>query len=240
MLNVIENRNERVQVLTDAYALSTRALIVSALVGTPRHQGSVRQYKDGLLTSSGTFQRYFQQDELAQLTQSVTGAHAHAVSKGIFLAFSSQEAEQAYIAARLSRGRRALTTPRRSLDQLTDPEQKIVDQFWAKSLELGRAPLIKELEDQVDIRPILGEPKRALAILLDEKGQGDYLKAQESRRNDLLVETALSFFGARLVFKDLPSALQADVRTLFGGIRQITEFAKGLIVFHRQHRKHTT
>ena len=60
VLNVIERPPERAEALRRAYDLAKRVLAVAVMTG----KGSGFEHADGVLTSRGTFQRYFSQAEL--------------------------------------------------------------------------------------------------------------------------------------------------------------------------------
>jgi DNA phosphorothioation-associated putative methyltransferase len=64
VINVIESPGERAEVLRNAWDLSRRVLIVSAQVLVPGRGQSRVYFGDGVLTSRGTFQKFFQQLEL--------------------------------------------------------------------------------------------------------------------------------------------------------------------------------
>ncbi|MEI6874271.1 MAG: DNA phosphorothioation-associated putative methyltransferase [Spirochaetota bacterium] len=69
VINVIENPSERIKVLHDAFTLAHSTLCVSALVENMQTAVNLKPFKDGYLTSRNTFQKYFNQGELAQLLE---------------------------------------------------------------------------------------------------------------------------------------------------------------------------
>lgn len=65
VVNVIEDPQERIRVLNEAWALTRKVLIVSArLLIEASRQYRTSPYSDGHLTSRGTFQKYYDQLEL--------------------------------------------------------------------------------------------------------------------------------------------------------------------------------
>ena len=101
--------------------LAREVLVVSALVGTPSYSQTARQFKDGYITKSGTFQKYFQQHELADLVHKNTGVEPIALGRGTILAFKSDEQEQSFLAQRLSRRKQARLRVRiTDLNQLSE------------------------------------------------------------------------------------------------------------------------
>lgn len=64
VINVLEDPQERRQVLVDAWALADRVLIVSARPAWEARGLAGRPYGDGWQTVTGTFQKFYVQDEL--------------------------------------------------------------------------------------------------------------------------------------------------------------------------------
>lgn len=66
VLNVIEDRNERINLLRQLWAMADEALVIA--VRTNRESiKKARPYKDGLLTSRNTFQKLFSQEDIQEL-----------------------------------------------------------------------------------------------------------------------------------------------------------------------------
>ncbi len=105
VLNVIEDPVERADVLHEAYELSNNLLVVSTLVANSSTPMPGRPYKDGILTSRNTFQKYFQQNELQHYIEDVLGTSAVAVGPGIFYVFRSTGDHQQFLS---NRSRRAI------------------------------------------------------------------------------------------------------------------------------------
>jgi DNA phosphorothioation-associated putative methyltransferase len=64
VVNVIENPEERTQVLRDSWALAQNMLIVSARLQHELRGEVLSPYGDGWLTKTGTFQKYYNPREL--------------------------------------------------------------------------------------------------------------------------------------------------------------------------------
>ena len=71
VINVIENERERREVLTSAWDLAERVLVVSARLTDEVRANEHQEYNDGVLTQRGTFQRFFDQTELRNWIDSV-------------------------------------------------------------------------------------------------------------------------------------------------------------------------
>ena len=64
VINVIEDIEERVEAVLGAWQLTGKLLVVSAMIASERHISKFKSFKDGVLTSRNTFQKYFSQAEL--------------------------------------------------------------------------------------------------------------------------------------------------------------------------------
>ena len=76
VLNVIEDPQERARALADAWDLATQMLVVAARVNVDGRGYSKVQFGDGIVTGTGTFQKYFTQAELKEYLESQLGAEA--------------------------------------------------------------------------------------------------------------------------------------------------------------------
>ncbi len=84
VLNVIEDYEERNATLIDAWGYSKKALIVSSMIAGESVISQFTQYKDGVLTSRKTFQKYYSQSEFRSYIERVLDEPAIAVGQGIF------------------------------------------------------------------------------------------------------------------------------------------------------------
>ena len=103
VLNVIERPAERARALRQAFDLAENCLCVSVLIGSGSYAGEVQSYGDGVLTSRKTFQRYYQQEEVAKYLQEVLGIVPIPLEAGVFLIFRRSEAAHAFLLNRLQR-----------------------------------------------------------------------------------------------------------------------------------------
>lgn len=108
VVNVIEDSGERSETLCKAWALAEGILIVSARVASEgRALRSSSTFKDGLITSRGTFQKFFGQQELRHWIEETLQVKAVAAAPGIFYVFRNDQARFDFIAARFRRRRHA-------------------------------------------------------------------------------------------------------------------------------------
>lgn len=74
VINVIENPNERKEVIRDAYNLCNKILILSARVDKKSLENSkTTPYADGVVTQNNTFQKFYTTSELQSLVKDVLG-----------------------------------------------------------------------------------------------------------------------------------------------------------------------
>lgn len=80
VLNVIEDPQERARVLRDAWRLARRVLVVSVLQGDP---GNRSRYKDGTISSTGTFQ-WFPSDAVLARWVGELGGKVRPLGPGVY------------------------------------------------------------------------------------------------------------------------------------------------------------
>ena len=103
VLNVIEDPAERIEALLDAYRLSKRLLIVSALINRTVDLKSAIRYQDGIVTQRKTFQKFYDQSELHQFIEDVLDTTAIPVALGIFYVFRDAADQQDFLSRRTRR-----------------------------------------------------------------------------------------------------------------------------------------
>jgi hypothetical protein len=97
VINVIEDIQERKETLTKAYSYANKFMIVSAMLGNEAIFERFKPYKDGVITSRKTFQKYYFQGELQTFIESTLAENAIALGPGIFAVFKDKEEEQHYL-----------------------------------------------------------------------------------------------------------------------------------------------
>lgn len=84
VVNVIEDPDERVQTLRRAWSLAKHALVVAARLTSEASDLEGRAHGDGLITSTGTFQKLHTQETLRGWIEQTLQRHAVAAAPGIF------------------------------------------------------------------------------------------------------------------------------------------------------------
>jgi len=230
VVNVIEDAEERLLVISDAYSYAKKLLVVSALVGSTNYSGKARSYKDGMLTSTGTFQKYFQTYELAELIKQSTDTQPIAVAPGIMFVFKDEELEQRFLARRIIRRQQSrIRLVIRSIDELSIDAQSQADRYWQACINLGRPASRGEAGECDELFKFLPSTSQLFDVVSKEKEGADFETARAQRKEELLVEFALSQFGKRLFFKYFPDPLKRDIQFHFGKYTELLESAKRLL-----------
>ena len=233
VINVIEDREERVSVLKDASGLAKKLLVVSAMLGRESTIGQFKSYKDGVITSRDTFQKYYSQAELKEFIESAVGEQAFAVAPGVFFIFNDELEAQTFLSnrQRVQRNWRQLTVrPAKSktvdIEKYVEENRDLIEGFWNCCLSLGRLPANDEYERSEELRRKLGSHGRAFEAIGDLFDREEFSQAREDRIEDLVVYMALSFFGRRKAYKKMPASLQRDIKSFFGKQSIALEIAK--------------
>mgnify|MGYP002346677328 CR=1 FL=1 len=253
VLNVIEDPVERRAALLGAWSLARRLLVVAVLVGARTAAERYRLFRDGVLTVRGTFQKYFEQEELRDYLEESLGRQPIALAPGCFFVFRTDADEQEFLAARPTRQRLPLDTAwreargadprprrpspphRRSLpNRRCRPRPRwaqhedLLDALWQRILELGRLPEADEFTRTAELQAV-GKPAQAFRYLLQTRCEAEFTEAQALRRQDLIVYLGLNLFEKRRSFSALPPSVQRDIKTLWGSYQAAQQAATSLL-----------
>ena len=237
VLNVIEDPAERVEVLADAWAHSRRLLVVSTLISGQEAYEDVTTFGDGLITSRGTFQKFFESAEVQSLIEDALHADAVPVALGIWFVFRDTADLHDFLASRarrfidwesLSRQLGLLKALRAKRDPY-DTHRELLDCFWESVLELGRMPRDDEFERHAEVRKACGSLPRALQLFIDRFGEPTFNAARARRKEDMLVFVAAAQLRKKIPFNQLSPRLQRDLRTFFGSYANAEEKARELM-----------
>jgi len=221
VINVIEERNERIEALQCAWELTGKLLVVSAMLANESYLAKFTPYKDGIITSRNTFQKYYTQSELKLFIELSIEQQAVAVAPGIYFVFKDEVLEQAFLQ---NRHRRQHTWEHKSQPPVTSAvksqlvftkHNELFEAFWDICLLLGRCPAVDEFNRSNEIVVILGSLKRAFRLsktFFEDKG---FTLAQQMRREDLLVYFAVGLFGQRKPYKHQSDQTKRDIKEFF-------------------------
>ena len=228
VVNVIEDPVERCETLRQAWALAEDILVVSARLAVDRRAlRSDCAFADGRLTSRGTFQKFFEQQELRLWIEQTLQVNAVPAAPGIFYVFRDEQIRSGFIAARYRRRR---STPRLTRsEELFTAHQPLLEPLMQFVGERGRLPFDEELPNTSAIMEVFGSVRRAFRVILTVTEDERWEQINRERSQDLLVYLALSQFEGRTRFGLLPSPLRRDVKAFFGTYKKACESADELL-----------
>lgn len=231
VINVIEDIDERIEALQKAASLAKSMLVVSAMVAGEATISRFRPYKDGILTSKNTFQKYYSQTELQGFIERTLEFDAIAVAPGVFYVFKDPIEQQNYLSARQRRHREwnhlsNRESRNKAAAVLYAKHKQLLEEFWSSCLDLGRLPALDEIESSVAIKSAFGSPKKALQVLEAVADTSDLILARNLRTEDLLVYFALGLFGKRKAYTHMSETMKRDIKAFFGTYQNAIENAK--------------
>lgn len=227
VINVIEDPIERARTLQNAWDLCEQLLIVSALVRIPGRGNAFTEFGDGVLTSRGTFQKFFDQSELKEFVGSILSVEPIPATLGVFYAFKDDLLRQTFLASRFRR-RSAVPRQRISQKRFSENEQLLLSLMEAIT-ELGRLPDEEEYSHFGTVREKLGSMKRAFSLIQRVTGRDKWLEIRQRRMDDLLIFLALTRFKKRPKLSLYPRTLQKDIRAFYGTYNRACEQADSLL-----------
>lgn len=236
VLNVIEDSTERTEALRSAWLLTQRVLAVSTMIVGQVPTAGLRPFRDGYLTTRGTFQKYFQHAELRTLLRVTLEVEPVAAAPGIFFAFRHAEDEEDFLLSRRSQHHASINAykaerQRQALPRRPGPLERIqdvVEEIACFALRRGRLPHPEELAP--GFAGMLAREHvsfaRAVEICRTELLDKDqFASAVKKRQEDLLVHYALRLINRSRPLLQPRPALVRDVRALFGSQRKLAESA---------------
>jgi DNA phosphorothioation-associated putative methyltransferase len=234
VLNVIEEREERIETLKRAWEYADKILIASVMVAGDSVISQFTPYKDGVITSRKTFQKYYAQSEFRSFLEATLSVDAIAVGQGIFLVFKDKIEEQIFLLERQhikrdwnQKTQRVMRAREPAISKdIIERHTDLFTDYWQTTLELGRIPANNEFEFSDQIRRITGSHNKAHETLLKHLGQELFEDAQQKRRSDLLVYFALGLFDKRRPQTQMPESLKRDIKAFFGSYSSALEEAK--------------
>lgn len=227
VVNVIDDPLERRRVLEAAWALARSVLVVSARLADERDEAHVAAVGDGWVTRRGTFQRFFEQDELKSWIDGALGGDAVAAGPGVFYVFRRGGEREQYLASRF---RRPAALPRRRIsDRLYEEHRDVLEPLIGFVADRGRLPALSELPNADDLASTFGSVRQAFRVVLNVTDQEGWDRVRSERSVDLLVHLALARFHGRARWSDLPESLQRDVSAFYNSYKAACERADKLL-----------
>jgi DNA phosphorothioation-associated putative methyltransferase len=236
VLNVIEDQDERLEALFGAWELAETFLVVSVMLANENHISQFTPYKDGVITSRNTFQKYYAQSEIKGYIERHLDEVVVTVAPGIFYIFKDKIAEQNYLQSRYKRFNswKQLTSPEPVAQKdkaklLITQHQELFNAFWQTCLELGRIPANDEFEQAENIKQLTGSFRKTFSLLEELYDTSEFEQAQHKRKEDLLAYFAMSLFEKRKPYTQQPENLKRDIKVLFGEYKVALNLATELL-----------
>jgi DNA phosphorothioation-associated putative methyltransferase len=227
IVNVIENPEERVDVLRSAWTLTKKILIVSARLKAEVREIEAESFEDGLLTRRATFQKFFEHHELREWIDTSLSKKSVPAAPGVFYVFREQENQQAYLAAKY---RRRSAAPRQRIsDVLFERHKEWFEHLMNFLTDRGRLPEPYELEVAPLLIKEVGSLRKAFGIIRRVTNSVQWDRICRERAQDLLLYLALSRFGGRPKFSQLPDDLQLDVKAFYSTYNRACALADELL-----------
>ncbi|MBZ4195025.1 MAG: DNA phosphorothioation-associated putative methyltransferase [Candidatus Contendobacter sp.] len=225
VINVIEDHDERLEALIRAWSLAERLLVVAVMLAN-QNDPRGEDFRDGVLTQRGTFQKYYSQTEIKTFIAAALDQEPIPVAPGVLYVFRDPEVEQRFLLdqCRSRRNRLALPSTReRPVPPLRDRAaeryaqyQQPLEQLWNRYLSLGRRPDLSEIADPLPLIEGFGSLNRAFRFLEIRQEPAELAQARHSRIADLEVYFALTRFERRKPYTHLERGLQRDIKAFFG------------------------
>lgn len=240
VLNVIEEPSERLVALREAFSLTGRLLLVSTMVSGQENTAHTKVYRDGFLTKSQTFQKFYAPGELESLIEKTLDADVITLGLGTCAVFRDANEAELFAAGQNRRrinwteisAQLRFSTPssrkRRQLDRY-ELNKELFDQLWQVMLELGRAPQPGEFDRLHEVRIAAGGLNKAVALIVAHNGTELWQMANKARSEDILVYLAMTNFRRRLLRREMPSRIKYDIRSFFGDLNTAQERARQLL-----------
>ncbi|MGW4014769.1 DNA phosphorothioation-associated putative methyltransferase [Rhodococcus ruber] len=221
VINVIEDPIERAQVLKSAWDLTRNVLVVSARLTWEARELVGRRVGDGIVTRIGTFQKFYEQPELAAWIESVLGTKPIAAAPGVFYVFRDEAAQQDFLANRVYQYRpRIIIDPHEEYERNREQLAQLFEFMTAHA----RPPRRNELnvEAEAAVLESSGSLGRAVNLIYRVTDEAHWEQVRIQRRSELLVYAAMSRFGRKPKFSQLGFTLQRDIKTHFETYRDLT------------------
>jgi DNA phosphorothioation-associated putative methyltransferase len=236
VLNVIEDQDERLEALLGAWELADKFLVVSVMLANENYIAQFKPYKDGVITSRNTFQKYYAQSEIKAYIERSLQEDAITVAPGIFYIFKDKIEEQQYLQSKYKRHHKwqQLTSPepieaKDKAKLLITQHQDLFNSFWNTCLELGRIPANDEFEHSEKIRELIGSHKKVFNLLQEMFDTQEFEQAEKSRKEDLLLYFAMGLFEKRKPYTQQPEPLKRDIKALFDDYKTAINLAAELL-----------
>lgn len=235
VVNVIEDLDERREVLRSAWELATGTLVVSARLVWDPDANLGKAYRDGRLTTTGTFQKFYTPEELKGWIESVLRRTAVTAAPGVYYVFRDERAAQRLLAQHTRQSSR----PRRGIAELLyEQGLPLLGPLEAYVRHHRTLPAPSDLTVSADIIDRFGSMRAAFSLIRRVSGPSSWSdvdlgtrKRSEQRFEEHLEELQplIDFVADRgrlprpgeLPSEDRLSELFGSVRAAFSLVRKV-------------------
>lgn len=162
VINVIEDPTERAEALIQAWGLTRSVLVVSARLTWDPDSQTGKRYRDGRLTSNGTFQKFYTPEELKSWIEATLDTTAITAAPGIYYAFRHTSTAQRLLA----RHSRNTSRPRQGIAELLyQQHENLLVPIETYVTEHRRLPPPSDLPNNTTIIDTFGSIRAAFSIV---------------------------------------------------------------------------
>jgi DNA phosphorothioation-associated putative methyltransferase len=235
VINVIEDRNERADALQRAFKLARKLLVISAMIATEKHISKFERYRDGVITSHNTFQKYFTQDELREYIEETICHKPISLGQGVFAIFRDDDLANSYLESKYkrkhswNRARGIRLTKEKKIQNKIEANLPLLEAYWQESLLLGRFPQQSEFSKSEEIQHLFPSTRQLNSNLLSYFGEEQFLKAEREVREDLVLIQAMSVFTGKRIYNRLNDETQSEIRYFFTNFKSLQACGKELL-----------
>lgn len=236
VLNVIEDEQERVEVLNKAFELTNQCLSVAVMLHSQNDTRAILPFKDGQLTTKQTFQKYYSQTELETHLAQNLKVSPIAVAPGVFFIFKDETLEQDFLLKR-QLGIIQDYEPQNLPSKVNEKKEKIeqllrLNQNLAKYiLNFARKPELEELpryfRQQLEKTGI--SYRRIFSTASQIITEPELKKSANLKKEQLSLFFAMYLFSTRPKYRSLSAGLQKDVKLHYGSMKELETEAKELL-----------
>jgi DNA phosphorothioation-associated putative methyltransferase len=236
VLNVIENKRERIDVLRKAFSLTKRCLSVAVMLHSQNDTTVSVPFNDGQLTARQTFQKYYDQKELEELLTENLQISPIAAAPGVFFIFKDEKLEQDFLLKRQlgiiqDYEPDKLLTKVNEKKELAEQILKLTERLKRYVLKFARKPQLDELPrnflQQLEISDVTF--RRIFAAASQLISEEELKEAIEEKKEQLLLFFSMHLFSTRPKYRSLSSGLQKDVRIHFSSMKALEAKSKDLL-----------
>lgn len=172
VVNVIEDPDERAAALQRSWSLARSVLVVAARLIWEPDSSIGKPYRDGRVTSNGTFQKFYAPEELKAWIESSLGRRVVTAAPGIYYVFRDDLGAQKLLA----RSSRNLSRPRQGVAELLyEQSESLLRPVEEYVREHRRLPNPADLGDGAEVIESFGSIRAAFSVVRRATGAENWI-----------------------------------------------------------------